>query len=127
MAPGYVRSLQNPSVVGDPDHYSLRQFIGTDIDDGGVHFNSTIVGHAFYLAVAGGTNRVSGISVQGVGVANIERMERIFYRAFTFYLAPLAQFADARDATLLAAAELYGAGSPEQVQLQRAWDAVGVQ
>jgi len=127
VAPGFVRSLQNPSVVGDPDHYSLRQFIGTDIDDGGVHFNSAIVGHAFYLAVAGGTNRVSGISVQGVGIANIERMERIFYRAFTFHLTPLAQFSDARAATLLAAAELYGSGSPERVQLQRAWDAVGVQ
>lgn len=126
VPPGFVRSLENPSAVGLPDHYSLRQFIGTGIDSGGVHFNSTIVGHAFYLAVAGGTNRVSGISVDGIGVANIERMERIFYRAFTFHLAPLAQFSDARNATLLAADELYGAGSPEQTQLQRAWDAVGV-
>src|SRR5262249_40334570 len=65
IAPGYIRSLQNPIANGNPDHYSLRQYIGTKIDNGGVHVNSTIVSHAFYLAVAGGTNRVSGISVTG--------------------------------------------------------------
>src|ERR1700736_3478657 len=30
--PGYIRSLNNPNAIGDPDHYSLRQFIGTNID-----------------------------------------------------------------------------------------------
>jgi thermolysin len=127
IAPGYVRSLQNPMSVGDPDHYSLRQFIGTAIDNGGVHVNSTIVSHAFYLAVAGGRNRVSRLSVAGVGVANIERMERIFYRAFAFMLGPRAQFRDARAATLQAAAELYGSGGHEQTQLRQAWTAVGVE
>ena len=53
--PGYLRSLNNPSAKGHPDHYSLRRFIGTSTDDGGVHFNVTIATHAFYLAVAGGT------------------------------------------------------------------------
>jgi thermolysin len=125
--PGYTRSLQNPVEAGTPDHYSLRQFIGTAIDHGGVHVNSTIVSHAFYLAVAGGRNRVSGIAVTGIGVANIERMERIFYRAFAFMLTPLSQFADARTATLQAAADLYGASSNERAQLEQAWTAVGVQ
>ncbi len=126
VPPGFVRSLQNPIEAGTPDHYSLREFIGTAIDNGGVHFNSTIVSHAFYLAVAGGRNRVSGITVGGVGVANIERMERIFYRGFAFMLTPLSQFADARNATLQAAADLYGANSNERAQLQAAWTAVGV-
>jgi thermolysin len=125
-SPGFVRSAQNPVAGGYPDHYSLRQFIGTPVDDGGVHVNSTIVTHAFYLAVAGGRNRVSGVAVPGVGVANMSRMERIFYRAFAFMLGPLSQFADARAATLQAAAELYGANSNERSQLQQAWTAVGV-
>ena len=60
---GYLRSLNNPVRQGEPDHYSLRRFIGTTTDDGGVHFNLTIATHAFYLAVAGGRNRVSGITV----------------------------------------------------------------
>jgi thermolysin len=127
FSPGYIRSLQNPVSAGAPDHYSLRRFIGTQVDDGGEHYNSTIVSHAFYLAVAGGTNRVSGINVTGIGVPTIERMERIFYRAFAFLMVPHSQFADARAATLQAAAELYGAGSNERAQLAQAWTAVGVQ
>ena len=124
--PGYLRSLNNPSAKGHPDHYSLRRFIGTSTDDGGVHFNATIATHAFYLAVAGGRNRVSGITVPGVGEANLERMERIFYRAFTQLLTPNSRFSDARRATLQAAADLYGAGSNERAQVELAWTAVGV-
>ena len=125
-SPGYLRSLSDPSAKGHPDHYSLRRFIGTSIDDGGVHFNLTIATHAFYLAVAGGRNRVSGVTVPGVGVANMERMERIFYRAFTQLLTPGSRFSDARRATLQAAADLHGAGSNERAQVELAWTAVGV-
>ena len=98
--PGYLRSLSDPNSKGHPDHYSLRRYLGTDTDDGGVHFNMTIATHAFYLAVAGGRNRVSGITVPGIGVANIERMERVFYRAFTQLMGPNSQFSDVRRATL---------------------------
>lgn len=125
-APGYLRALNNPAAGGEPDHYSLRRFIGTTQDDGGVHFNMTIVTHAFYLAVAGGRNRVSRIEVAGIGFNNIERMERIFYRAFVMLMAPNSQFSDARRATLQAAADLYGAGSNDRSQLEQAWTAVGV-
>jgi thermolysin len=126
VAPGYLRSLNNPFAVGDPDHYSLRRFIGTNIDEGGVHFNMTIATHAYYLAVAGGRNRVSGITVGGIGFNNIERMERIFYRAFVFLMGPNSQFTNARAATLQAATDLYGSGSNERAQIQQAWTAVGV-
>ena len=88
--------------------------------------NSTIASHAFYLAVAGGRNRVSGVSVPGVGVSNIERMERVFYRAFVFLLGPSAQFSDARAATIQAATDLYGVASSERAQVALAWTAVGV-
>jgi Zn-dependent metalloprotease len=124
--PGFIRSMENPAAAGDPDHYSLRMFIGTPIDGGGVHINSGIINHAFFLAVQGGTNRVSGIAVPGIGRANIERMLRIFYRAFVFFLGPFSQFSDARAATLQAATELYGPNSNERAQLQLAWTAVGV-
>jgi bacillolysin len=126
LPPGYLRSLNNPIARGLPDHYSLRQFIGTGIDDGGVHFNLTIATHAFYLAVAGGQNRVSRITVPGVGMANLERIERIFYRAFTMLLAPSSRFSDARRATIQAATDLFGAGSNERAQVELAWTAVGV-
>ena len=123
---GYLRSLSDPASKGHPDHYSLRRFIGTDTDDGGVHFNMTIGTHAFYLAVAGGRNRLSGTTVPGIGLNNIERMERIFYRAFTLLMAPSSRFSDARSATLQAATDLYGGGSNERAQVELAWTAVGV-
>ena len=125
-SPAYLRSLSNPASKGHPDHYSLRRFIGTSTDDGGVHFNLTIATHAFYLAVAGGRNRVSNITVSGVGLTNIERMEKIFYRAFTQLMAPNSRFSDARRATLQAATDLYGGGSNERAQVELAWTAVGV-
>lgn len=119
-----VRSLADPGSRFQPDHYT-RRYTGT-ADNGGVHRNSGISNNAFYLFVQGGTNRTSGMSVQGLGISNIERAEKIFYRAFVFYLPRSATFGDARAATLQAARELYGAGSNEERQLAAAWTAVGV-
>jgi len=121
---GWARSLADPRRFGDPDHYSGR-YIGPD-DNGGVHTNSTIASHAFYLAIEGGTNRTSGRSVQGVGAGNREQIEKVFYRAFAFLLPPDATFAVARQATLQAATDLYGASSPAFRAVSQAWDAVGV-
>ena len=81
----------------------------------------------FYLAIEGGTNRVSGLSVQGVGFANREQIEKAIYRAFVFMLPPNATFATARAATLQAARDLHGVGSAAERALSEAWTAVGVQ
>jgi thermolysin len=118
-----IRSMSNPAAFGDPDHYSVR-FRGT-IDNGGVHTNAGIANQAFYLAVNGGTNRVSGQSVTGVGIANIEQMEKVFYRAFVFLLPSNATFATARAATIQAARDLYPTG-PAVNAVTQAWTAVGV-
>jgi thermolysin len=122
--PGGVRSMRSPASFGDPDHYSIR-YLGP-LDNGGVHINSGIANHAYYLAIEGGTNRVSGLAVQGVGAANREQIERVFYRAFTALLTPSAGFAQARAATIQAARELYGVGSGPERALTQAWTAVGV-
>ena len=119
-----IRSMVNPIVFGDPDHYSIR-FTGTG-DNGGVHINCGIPNHAFFLAVAGGTNRVSGQSVTGVGVANIEQMEKVFYRAFTLLMPANSTFSTARAATIQAARDLYGATGPVVNAVTQAWTAVGV-
>src|SRR5262245_6430844 len=124
VTPGGIRNMANPGALGDPDHYS-RRFTGIG-DDGGVHINSTIVSHAFYLAIEGGTNRTSGLSVQGVGAANREQMEKVYYRAFTQLLPANASFAVARTVTIQAARDLYGAGSAPERAVTQAWTAVGV-
>lgn len=132
-----LRSMANPSMFChgsafgcDPDNY--RNLFDppscTDANDNcGVHINSGIANQAFYLLVQGGTNRTSGLGVAGLGFANRERAEKIFYRGFTRYLTPSARFADARRATVRAAEELYGSGSLEAAQTAAAWTAVGVQ
>jgi len=122
--PGGIRSLANPAQFDDPDHYSLR-YTGT-ADNGGVHTNSGIANHAFYLAVEGGTNRTSGQRVDGVGSANREQIEKVFYRAFTMLLPANATFRQARAACEQAARDLYGTSSPAFRAVQQAWAAVGV-
>jgi Zn-dependent metalloprotease len=122
--PNGNRSLANPAIYGQPDHYSGR-YTGTE-DGGGVHINSGISNHAFYLAVEGGTNRTSNLAVQGVGAANREQIEKVFYRAFTALLPANATFSLARATTIQAARDLYGAGSNPERAVTQAWTAVGV-
>jgi bacillolysin len=119
-----IRSMQNPAMFGDPDHYS-RRFLGS-ADNGGVHTNATIPTHAFYLAIEGGTNRTSGLSVTGVGAANREQMEKVFYRAFVFLLPSNATFSTARAATIQAARDLYPTNAAVVNAVTQAWTAVGV-
>ncbi len=119
-----IRSMADPAQYGDPDHYA-RRYTGTQ-DNGGVHTNSGIANHAFYLAIEGGTNRTSGLGVQGVGAANREQIEKVFYRAFVFLLTPSATFSSARAATIQAARDLYGVGSAAERAITQAWTAVGV-
>jgi bacillolysin len=124
FVPGGLRSMSNPTPYGDPDHYSVR-YLGTQ-DNGGVHINSALANQAFYLAIEGGTNRTSGLSVQGVGGANREQIEKVFYRGFTLMLVPSSNYAAARAATLQSARDLYGAGGAVERAVTQAWTAVGV-
>ena len=124
VTPGGVRSMADPQFYGDPDHYS-RRFVGAG-DGGGVHINSGIPNHVFFLAIEGGTNRTSGLGVQGVGGASREQIERVFYRAFTLMLPSNANFFLARQATIQSARDLFGAGSAAERAVTQAWDAVGV-
>jgi bacillolysin len=121
-----LRSFSDPHSLGAPDHYSLKLVTVLANDDGGVHTNSNIVNHMYYLAIMGGINRVSQLAVQGVGFANRDQIEKVIYRAFTLMLPANATFAVARAATIQAARDLFGAGSPAEVAITQAWSAVGV-
>jgi len=124
IKPGGLRNMANPASNGDPDHYSVR-FTGTG-DNGGVHINSGIANLAFYLAIEGGPHPRTGTAVQGVGFANREQIEKVFYRAFTQLMPSDTNFSQARAITLQAARDLYGANSPAERAVAQAWSAVGV-
>lgn len=123
-----LRRMDNPNAVGDPDHYSVRLYPGTCTpsnanDQCGVHTNSSISNHMYYLLANGGTNRVSGVAVAGIGTTD---SARIFYRALTVYMTASTNFAGARTATLNAATDLFGASSTQYNGVATAWCAVGV-
>ncbi|HEX4948318.1 MAG TPA: M4 family metallopeptidase [Blastocatellia bacterium] len=116
-----LRSMANPKLYGDPDHYSNR-YTGS-ADNGGVHSNSGIPNNAFYLLAQGGTNSTSLLSVTGIGRA---KAAAIFFRALTVYMSASDRMIDARRWTLQAARDLYGLGSAEYNSVAQAWRAVGV-
>jgi Zn-dependent metalloprotease len=123
-----LRSMSNPNSVGDPDHYTLRLYQGactpsSSNDNCGVHTNSSISNHAYYLIANGGTNRVSGIAVTGIGTS---AAERIFFRALDVYTTSSTNFSGARTASLNAATDLYGNGSTQYNGVARGWCAVGI-
>jgi Zn-dependent metalloprotease len=105
-----------------PDYYTER-YTGTQ-DNGGVHINSGISNHVFYLVVKGGTHaHVAGPLVTGIGA---DKAAKIWYRAITTYMTSSTNFAGARTATLNAASDLYGTASVEYTSVATAWSACGV-
>jgi bacillolysin len=112
--------------MNDPkkDGYSIDNYRDFAKSDQEVHRTSGIANNAFYLLSHGGKNRTSGIQVTG-GIGP-EKSLKIFSRALTTYMTPSTTFAEARQACLKAATDLYGAGSPEAKKVAEAWTAVGV-
>jgi Zn-dependent metalloprotease len=95
-------------------------------DNGGVHLNSTVFSHAFYLAIEGGQNATSGLSVAGVGAANRAQIEKIFFRAITQLMPNNPNLQTAAAVVIQAAVDLYGAGSPAAQAVTQAMTAVGL-
>jgi thermolysin len=126
ITPGGIRSMSNPAAYGQPDHYSRRAILPLSEDNGGVHENNSIGNQAYYLAIEGGTNRTSGLSVQGVGPANRDQIEKVMYRGFTQLMPANATYSVARAVTIQAATDLYGATSAAVRAITQAWTAVGV-
>ena len=97
-------------------------------DYSGLHWNSTILSHAFYLAVEGGENRTTGRSVDGVGAANRADVERAFVRAMTD-LMPAARVSMfmAADVIRQSADDLFGRDSDVYRAIDQALAAVDLQ
>jgi len=117
------RVSQVPQAIGQmPDHYSER-YIG-NADYGGVHYNSSIINHAFYLMVEGGQHRRLGsIEVPKIGM---DKALQLWHFAATRILTPVSDFRDARYAFADAAEILFGEYEMERTAVHKAFDAVGV-
>ena len=116
-----VRSLAAPGtahddpVIGrDPQPSHMRDYVNTTDDNGGVHINSGILNHGFYLAAI------------ALGGKTWDVLGRIWYTALTERLKPEADFADFTQATVDIAGELYGHGGGVQRIIAQAWSSVGL-
>jgi thermolysin len=118
VLPNGALALSNLAFVGGT-------LVPLNNDDGGVHMNSTILSHAFYLAIEGGQNRTSGLPVRGVGTANRAQIERVFFRAVRDLLPSVTSFAQIGPVLRQAAIDVHGAGSPPAIAIQDALSAVG--
>lgn len=117
---GALRSLQNPNQGrrNDPGYqpmYMSQYEVLRDTpeqDNGGVHVNSGIPNHAFYLFAT------------GTGM-NKDKAEKVYYHALTRYLGRTSRFADLRLAVVQSAKDLYGEGTETQAA-RAAFDKVGI-
>jgi Zn-dependent metalloprotease len=112
-----LRSMKAPGTAyqGDPQPSNMSGYVNTTSDNGGVHINSGIPNHAFYLAAT----TISGNAWEKAG--------RIWYEVMTRKaVGPDAQFAAFAGATEQAAENLFGRGSAEAAAVAGAWSQVGV-
>jgi hypothetical protein len=143
--PGF-RNMADPeedfsSALGAPHPDHFAEFIVTGLDNGGVHVNSGIPNHAYFLLVNGGLNascaapathndahcadgdtQDNNLNVAGIGLG---AAEDIFFLGFTA-LPTNANFCQARASTEAAAGILFGASSQQRRSTTDAWVAVGV-
>jgi Zn-dependent metalloprotease len=83
-------------------------------DNGGVHINSGIPNHAFYLVAI----QLGGHAWEGAG--------RIWYDALCNRIRSNSTFKTAAQATLASASTLFGSASAEAKAVKAAWQEVGV-
>ncbi|MER7755709.1 M4 family metallopeptidase [Kitasatospora sp. NPDC097643] len=112
-APG--TAYDDPRLGKDPQPAHLRDYVDTAEDNGGVHINSGIPNHAFYLLAT------------ALGGPAWERAGRIWYDALTGHrLAADAGFADFARATVAAAQARYPDQPSVADTVTASWAQVGV-
>ena len=121
-----LRSMSDPKSLGQPAYYKgINWYTGTG-DNGGVHTNSGVLNHWYYVLAAGesGTNEGGGaysVTGQGLNAAAL-----ITFRMESVYMVASSTYAQARSYSIQAATDLYGAGSAQVTAVTNAWFAVGV-
>lgn len=125
-----LRSMSNPKTFGNPDTYQGDNWQTGSGDFGGVHTNSGVLGHWFYL-LAQGSSTTDGIndnndSFSFNGIGTNKAADILFHAQQNYFTDPLMGYVDARQLTIQAAEDLYGIGSIEASTTCQSWFAVGV-
>lgn len=112
-APG--TAYDDPRLGKDPQPADMSGYVDTQDDNGGVHLNSGIPNHAFYLVATA----IGGNAYDDAG--------KIWYGTLTSgNLASAATFKDFAEATQATARDLFGADSTQVTAVTKSWQTVGV-
>ena len=117
-----IRSFITPNDYNHPANYGGNLWF----PGSGVHTNSSVQNHWFYLLTVGdeGMNDFGqSYTVNGVG---LDTAFAIAYRTLSVYLTESSDYADAAFYSLRAAEDLYGACSDVYREVNNAWYAVGL-
>lgn len=114
------RDMANPpnvdTLVDDPsphpDRYLSADYFTGSEDNGGIHYNASILNKASYLAVEGGD--FNGHQIDGIG---FEKVEQVWFRAATEYFTPEVTFNQAYGHLLQAASDLLVEEDVHQIRL----------
>lgn len=122
------RSMSNPLQYNDPNTYLGTNWYAGTADSGGVHTNSGVLNHWFYILTVGksGTNNAPNPDTYNVAGIGMQKAAEIAYITERDYLTPNSTYADARIASIEAASSIYCANSPEVIAVTNAWYAVNV-
>lgn len=112
-APG--SAYDDPVLGADPQPAHMNDYKTVDFDNGGVHINSGIPNHAFY------------VTAREIGGRAWEKAGRIWYQTLTHgRMTARADFQAVADLTVSAAGDLFGRGSLEQKAVRTGWAEVGI-
>ncbi|MEE9594148.1 MAG: M4 family metallopeptidase, partial [Candidatus Hydrothermarchaeales archaeon] len=106
-APG--TAYDDPVLGKDPQPAHMRDYRNVDYDNGGVHINSGIPNHAFYVVA------------KEIGGSAWEKAGQIWYITLRDKLQARSNFRDAARLTFQAAGELFGEGTLEQNAVRKGW------
>lgn len=123
---GGLRSFSDPKSQGQPDTYLGVNWESGSADNGGVHTNSGVQNHIFYLLAEGGSGTNDQgweYNVTGIGWSDARD---IAWQAMMSYLDGDDGYVTARNAWIQSAKDLFGSCSQQVISVGEAFMAAGI-
>lgn len=117
-----LRSMEDPTIYSNPKMYKGKHWR----DGGGVHSNSGVLNHWFYLMVNGGSGKNEVDTAYNVLPVDVQDVLDIVFLCQTSYLEPSSGYPEMYEFSKLACKSLFGENSPQYTSLTEAWKAVGL-
>src|SRR5690606_16148639 len=108
LAGGAARNMADPHTKNMPDTYEGIHWSYSNDASQAKYINIGVVNYWYYLLVEGGSGVNDNADVYDVDGIGRHSAARILYRAMYAYLGPTTQFADAKNATIYSAMDLFG-------------------